>query len=84
MDWMVEMRTGRELNGSYMIGMFVEGFAEVEQMHEHLRAKADGRASPHEDGLWYRWAAHDNSTRGVPAPPRRGAHGIVALLRSCI
>ena len=48
------MRTGRELNWSYMIGMFVEGFAEVEQMYEHLRAKVDGRASPHEDGLYYR------------------------------
>ena len=48
------MRTGRELNWSYMIGMFVEGFAEVEQMHEHLRAKVDGRVSPHEDGLYYR------------------------------
>lgn len=45
---------GRELNWAYMIGMFVEGFAEVEQMYEHLRAKSDGRASPHEDGLWYR------------------------------
>ena len=48
------MRTRRELNWSYMIGMFVEGFAEVEQMHEHLRAKIDGRASPHEDGLYCR------------------------------
>lgn len=37
------MRTGRELNGSYMIGMFIEGFAEVEQMHGHLRAKSDRR-----------------------------------------
>ena len=45
---------GRELNWAYMIGMFVEGFAEVKQMHGHLRAEADGRASPHEDGLWYR------------------------------
>ncbi len=48
------MRTMRELNWAYMIGMFVEGFAEVEQMHEHLRAKTDGRESPHEDGLYYR------------------------------
>ena len=23
-------------------------------MHERLRAKVDGRESPHEDGLWYR------------------------------
>lgn len=58
MNRMVEMRNAykarRELNWSYMIGMFVEGFAEVEQMHEHLRAKVDGRMSPHEDGLYYR------------------------------
>ena len=37
------MRTGRELNGLYMIGMFVEGFAEIEQMHEHPWAKSDRR-----------------------------------------
>lgn len=58
MNRMVEMRNAykarRELNWSYMIGMFVEGFAEVEQMYEHLRAKVDGRVSPHEDGLYYR------------------------------
>ena len=46
------MRTRRELNWS-MIGMFVEGFAEVEQMYEHLRAKTDGRAADEGTSLSY-------------------------------
>lgn len=52
MNRMVEIHTRRELNGSNMIGMFVEEFAEVEQMHGHLRAKVDGRV---------RYQSHSNA-----------------------
>ena len=48
------MRKRRGLNWAYMISMFVEGFAEAEQMYKYLRAKAEGCISFRKDGLWYR------------------------------